>query len=619
MENEESAPGLFYTSAEPRSESFHKEFAFEFIVFLTLIMFTLLAIWFFKHFRIRLFHETGVAMIMGILFGLFLHLYYSNNASLIARETLDICEVSSRVVLTKDEVIFIRNGSTTLEVVVSRNVLPKENTDDLTESLFLFNTEIFFYILLPPIIFYAGYTLKKRHFFRNLISLLTFAFFGTTISCFVIGSILFAYSKLGFEALPKDFGLIHGLLFGSLISATDPVTVLAIFHDLHVDVDLYALVFGESVMNDAVAIVLYTALDEFEQSTESGFQWAQVFVSIGKFVGIFIGSFLLGIFIGLVTAIITKIAKLQEYPVIESTFFVVISYFTFPLAESLGLTGIVAILFCGITQSHYTYINLSEESRGRTKDAFELMNFISENFLFSYMGVSLFTYPFHQWKPGFIGFAFIAIAVGRVLNIVPLALILNTRRSRKIQWTFQAMLLFAGLRGAIAFALAIRNTDTEIRQLFYTTTLIIVFVTVVVCGGLTYFALILLRIRVGVKEDRTFREEGEIITYDPLQGNYLISRFTSIDKKYFIPFFTIRGTPLVKLCPGFLSFPVRLFDRNKKLVSEGTEEHVSPFYSTNPEGGELGDSENEINTSREILTEDTELTAQPVILEPDSS
>ena len=58
---------------------------------------------------------------------------------------------------------------------------------------------------------------------------------------------------------PVGFGnnIVYSLLFGALISATDPVTVLAIFHDLHVDVDLYSLVFGESVMNDAVAIVLY--------------------------------------------------------------------------------------------------------------------------------------------------------------------------------------------------------------------------------------------------------------------------------------------------------------------------------------------------------------------------
>ena len=70
--------------------------------------------------------------------------------------------------------------------------------------------------------------------------------------------------------------------------------------------------------------------------------------------------------------------------------------------------GIVAVLFCGIMQSYYTFINLSEESRRRTKDLFELINFLAENFVFSYMGLSLFTYKNHQWVPGFIAFSFVS-------------------------------------------------------------------------------------------------------------------------------------------------------------------------------------------------------------------
>lgn len=120
---------------------------------------------------------------------------------------------------------------------------------------------------------------------------------------------------------------------------------------------------------------------------------------------------------------------------------------------------------------------------------------------------------------------------------------------------------FLGLRGAIAFAIAIRNTDSEIRQLFYSTTLIIVLVTIIICGGSTYFVLILLKIRVGVVEDRSFKEEGEIIPYDPLQGNYFVSKFTQFDKKYLIPLLTIRGASLLKICPNWTHFFIKPFDR----------------------------------------------------------
>ena len=95
-------------------------------------------------------------------------------------------------------------------------------------------------------------------------------------------------------------------------------------------------------------------------------------------------------------------------------------------------------------QSYYTYINLSHESRRRTKEVFELLNFFAENFVFSYMGLSLFTFRNHQWVPGFITFSFIAIFAGRVINIYVLSFLLNLGRSKKIGFRFQHMLVFAG-------------------------------------------------------------------------------------------------------------------------------------------------------------------------------
>ena len=82
--------------------------------------------------------------------------------------------------------------------------------------------------------------------------------------------------------------------------------------------------------------------------------------------------------------------------------------------SSLFALGIVAVLFCGIMQSYYTFINLSPESRRRTKDLFELINFLAENFVFSYMGLSLFTYKNHQWVPGFIAFSFVSFYITQI-------------------------------------------------------------------------------------------------------------------------------------------------------------------------------------------------------------
>lgn len=95
----------------------------------------------------------------------------------------------------------------------------------------------------------------------------------------------------------------------------------------------------------------------------------------------------------------------------------------------------------------------------------------------------MFTFPKHNFDAAFIFGAFLSIIVGRAINIYPLSFLLNLGRKSKITWNLQHMLFLSGLRGAIAFALAIRNTLTDARQMILTATLVIVMVTVVVCGG----------------------------------------------------------------------------------------------------------------------------------------
>ena len=118
---------------------------------------------------------------------------------------------------------------------------------------------------------------------------------------------------------------------------------------------------------------------------------------------------------------------------------------------------------------------------------FNLLNFLSENFIFIYIGITLFTFRNHQWEIFFILFAIMAVIIARAFNIYPLAFIINLSRSNrnKIDRKMQNFLVFSGLRGAMAFALAIRNTSTQARRLILTTTSIIVIVSVIACGGTT--------------------------------------------------------------------------------------------------------------------------------------
>ncbi|KPP59277.1 hypothetical protein Z043_122815, partial [Scleropages formosus] len=198
-----------------------------------------------------------------------------------------------------------------------------------------FDPEVFFNILLPPIIFHAGYSLKRRHFFRNLGSILAYAFMGTVISCFVIGMIMYGCVMLMKEVgqLAGEFFFTDCLFFGAIVSATDPVTVLAIFNELQVDADLYALLFGESVLNDAVAIVLSSSIVAYQPAGDNShtFEATAMLKSFGVFLGVFSGSFALGVATGIFT-------KLRDFPLLETALFFLMSWSTFLLAEACGFT-----------------------------------------------------------------------------------------------------------------------------------------------------------------------------------------------------------------------------------------------------------------------------------------
>ncbi|XP_028176362.1 sodium/hydrogen exchanger 7-like isoform X4 [Ostrinia furnacalis] len=205
----------------------------------------------------------------------------------------------------------------------------------------------------------------------------------------------------------------------------------------------------------------------------------------------------------------TKFTHVREWPLLESALFVLMSYAAFLIAEVCELTGVVAVLFCGICQAHYTYNNLSSDSRNRTKQLFELLNFLAENFIFTYIGVSMFTFPKHHFDPWFIIAGFITSTLGRAVNIYPLSFLLNLGRKPPIPMNFQHMLFFSGLRGAMSFALAIRNTVSEARQAMLTTTSLIVIATVVLQGGAATHALAYLRIPTGENQN----DENEALPY----------------------------------------------------------------------------------------------------------
>ncbi|KAI0077016.1 sodium/hydrogen exchanger, partial [Panus rudis PR-1116 ss-1] len=380
--------------------------------------------------------------------------------------------------------------------------------DNMIREMLTFKHTLFFNLLLPPIILNSGYELKQEAFFRNFGSILTFAFLGTFISAVGVGVLVYIYSFLGLENLKLT--LIECLTFGSTLSATDPVTILAIFNQYKVDPKLYTVIFGESLLNDAVSIVMYETLTQFHGSE---FHMYNVFHGVGIFLLSFTVSMALGVVFGLAMSLTLKHSSLNLYPGIESCLVALCAYTCYFFSNGLGMSGIVSLLFCGITLKHYAYHTMSRRTQRTSKYMFGTLAQLSENFIFIYLGLSLFTSPpsstkvTNYFKPLFVAITTVAVIFTRYAAVFPLSEAINFfhrhvrgQRTEELPHSYQMMLFWAGLRGAVGVALAAGFTGDN-AQTLRVTVLMVVVLTVVVFGGTTARMLEVLGIRTGVEDD----------------------------------------------------------------------------------------------------------------------
>ncbi|KAK0662298.1 putative Na(+)/H(+) antiporter C15A10.06 [Lasiodiplodia hormozganensis] len=381
-----------------------------------------------------------------------------------------------------------------------------------------FNYQFFFNLLLPPIILASGYELHQANFFRQIGTILTFAFAGTFISALVLGIFLWLWTRLNLDGVSLSF--VEAISVGATLSATDPVTILAIFNTYKVDPKLYTVIFGESILNDAIAIVLFETAQRYKDAAGESLTIITLFESIGIFLLVFFGSLIIGLVIGVMTSLLLKFTYVRRFSKIESCLVILIAYLSYFFSNAIHMSGIVSLLFCGICLKHYAYHNMSRRTQLTTKFVFQVMAQLSENFIFIYLGLSLFTETELDYKPLFILVTVIGICIARYCAVFPLSKAVNgiirykaRRRGREVAeelpWSHQAMLFWAGLRGAVGVALAAGLTGTNGYTL-RATVLVVVVLTVIIFGGTTARMLEILQIRTGVVEEIDSDDEFDI-------------------------------------------------------------------------------------------------------------
>jgi sodium/hydrogen exchanger 8 len=400
------------------------------------------------------------------------------------------------------------------------------------KDVLFFDPQFFFLLIIPPIMFDAGYSSNKTQFFKNLGTIITFAVVGTVFAAVSFGVTFYMYTNL-FTETPVP--IVESMMFGSLISAVDPVATLAIFEALQVDNTLHTLVFGESVLNDAISIALFRTFAAYGEGNE-----LDPFSPFAVFFYVFLGSIVVGTVVGLLSALLFKCVKFSEHPTLEVAMFLLWSYIPFVLCEALNLSGILGVLFVGMTMGHYTHFSLSEVSKITTHQIFRTGAYIAETFCFAYLGLALplmttsFVWPL-------VGCSILLVMASRAVSIFPLAMICNSCREDKISGKNQIVMWFSGLRGAVAFALAL-SVPSDYHSLIVSTTLMTILFTILVLGGGTWPLLKVLGVdfkdvpltRYGTNYDE---RRGSDVSISDVPKRGLWNKLAEFDKECMQPLF----------------------------------------------------------------------------------
>ncbi|KAG5839233.1 hypothetical protein ANANG_G00202850 [Anguilla anguilla] len=350
------------------------------------------------------------------------------------------------------------------------------------KQLYQLEPGLFFLFLLPTIVGDAGYFMPSRLFFDNLGAILMYAVVGTLWNAFCTGFCLYGAKLAGIIDEKVEGGMMEFLLFGALISAVDPVAVLAVFEEVHVNETLFIIVFGESLLNDAVTVVLYKVYISFVEVGPGNIHTADYFKGIASFLIVSVGGTIVGLIFAFILAFATRFTK--KVRIIEPLFVFLLVYLAYLTAELLSLSAILSMTFCGIGCNKYVEANISQKSRTTVKYTMKTLASIAETIIFIFLGISAVDKTKWAWDTGLVVCTLIFILFFRAVGVVMQTWVLNWFRLVPLDKIDQVVMSYGGLRGAVAFALVIllKVEHVKAKDYFVATTIIVVFFTVMFQG-----------------------------------------------------------------------------------------------------------------------------------------
>ena len=306
-----------------------------------------------------------------------------------------------------------------------------------TASELPLSKELVFSVFLPPLVFEAALYIQWKELRRDLPVIATLASVGVALSAVI--------TTFGMHWL-AGWAWGPAVVFGVLIAATDPVSVIAIFKEAGVHGRLRLLVEAESLFNDGVAAVLFVIALAFatggELSTASALQTFVLTIAGGVAVGLIVGFALM------------LLAGRTEDHLVELSLTTVIAYGAFLLAEHFHWSGVIASLTAGLVVGNYGTLGpITSRGRDALESFWEFAAFIVNSLIFILIGVREAQQNFAVLIVPIV-IAIVFVTLGRAIAIYPMCALFSASRLR-IERPHQHILFWGGLRGALALALAL--------------------------------------------------------------------------------------------------------------------------------------------------------------------
>ncbi|MFO8064409.1 MAG: cation:proton antiporter [Spirochaetia bacterium] len=343
---------------------------------------------------------------------------------------------------------------------------------DATDALarFRLSPGLVLYVFLPSLIFQSAISLNVGELKRMLLPILTLAVPGLLLSTTGIALVVWTATPLSFRT---------ALLLGAILSATDPVAVVAIFKRLGAPRRLHILVEGESLFNDATSLVVSRILATI---VAGGALSGEVALSgVAEFIWVFFGGVVAGAVPGFATGYVLRAVRSDSF--VSITFTTILAYLSFIIAEELlGVSGVMATVAAGLTFSGWGWMRVSHEVRTYLEYFWQYVAFVANALIFLLVG--LLVEPASLWEAAPILLWVIAgILVSRLAvayGLVPSLRLMSKQYAFDLR--YQTVLFWGGLRGAVAVAIVLSLPPFGQNELFVTLVIGTVLFTLVVEG-----------------------------------------------------------------------------------------------------------------------------------------